>query len=42
MVRKGVENLIRFGFNRAIYICHAMRIFNEGTEKRDFLMPKEL
>jgi len=31
-----VENLIRFGFNRAIYICHAMRIFNEGTEKERF------
>lgn len=36
MVRKGVENLISFGFNRAIYICHAMRIFNEGTEKERF------
>lgn len=36
MVRKGVENLSKFGFNRAIYICHAMRIFNEGTEKQRF------
>lgn len=31
-VKKGYENLIRYGFNRAIYICHAMRIFEEGGE----------
>ena len=31
MVRKGIENLERFGFNRALYICHAMRLFNQGT-----------
>ncbi|MCD8241384.1 MAG: 2-dehydro-3-deoxygalactonokinase [Lachnospiraceae bacterium] len=32
MVKKGVENLQKFGFNRAIYICHAMRLFQNGTE----------
>lgn len=31
MVREGVRNLETYGFNRAIYICHAMRLFNEGT-----------
>lgn len=31
MVRKGMENLQRFGFNRVLYICHAARIFEEGT-----------
>ncbi len=36
MVRKGVENLIKFGFNRAIYICHAMRLFQNGTEADRF------
>ena len=34
MVRKGVENLKRFGFNRSLYICHAMRIFEEGTPQQ--------
>lgn len=28
----GCENLRRFGFNRAIYIGHAMRLFNYGDE----------
>lgn len=31
MVRLGTENLHTYGFNRAIYICHAMRLFNQGT-----------
>ena len=31
MVRQGYENLKRFGFNRALYICHAMRLFDQGT-----------
>ena len=34
MVRKGIENLERFGFNRALYICHAMRIFEQGTPQQ--------
>lgn len=34
MVRKGVENNARFGFNRALYICHAMRIFEHGTPQQ--------
>lgn len=32
MVKKGMENLENFGFNRAIYIAHAMRLFNTKTE----------
>ncbi|WP_157910320.1 2-dehydro-3-deoxygalactonokinase [Petroclostridium xylanilyticum] len=32
MILKGCENLRRFGINRAIYICHAMRLFNNGDE----------
>jgi len=32
-VRKGYENLQKYGFNRAIYICHAMRLFEEGTKE---------
>ena len=31
-VLKGYDNLVKYGFNRAIYIVHAMRMFNEGTE----------
>lgn len=31
-VRLGYENLTKYGFNRALYICHAMRVFNTGTE----------
>lgn len=36
MVRKGMENVRRFGFNRAIYICHAMRIFEHATPQQRF------
>ena len=36
MVLKGYENLERFGFNRALYICHAMRTFGEGTPAQRF------
>ena len=36
LVKKGVENLKNFGFTRAIYICHAMRLFQEGTEADRF------
>lgn len=36
MVRKGYENLQKFGFNRALYICHAMRTFGEGTPHQRF------
>lgn len=36
LVRKGVENLQRFGFNRALYICHAMRTFGKGTPAQRF------
>lgn len=36
MVRQGVENLRRFGFNRALYICHAMRIFEQATPRQRF------
>lgn len=36
MVKKGVENLKKFGFNRAIYISHSMRLFNKGTEAERF------
>jgi 2-keto-3-deoxy-galactonokinase len=35
-VKRGVENLQKFGFNRAIYICHAMRLFQEGSEADRF------
>lgn len=31
--RLGLENLRRYGFNRALYIGHAMRIFGEGTPR---------
>ena len=30
-VALGMENLERYGFNRALYIGHAMRVFEEGT-----------
>ena len=36
MVKQGYENLKRFGFNRAIYICHAMRLFQRGTPQQRF------
>ena len=32
MVKMAVENLERFGFNRALYIVHAMRIMDKYTE----------
>lgn len=31
MIALGVNNLRKYGFTRALYICHAMRLFNEGT-----------
>lgn len=31
MIALGVDNLCKYGFTRALYICHAMRLFNEGT-----------
>ena len=30
-VKQGMQNIERYGLNRAIYICHAMRLFNKGT-----------
>ena len=36
MVRKGYENLEKFGFNRALYICRAMDAFGEGTPHQQF------
>ena len=36
MVRQGCQNLKRFGFNRALYICHAMRLFDQGTPQQRF------
>lgn len=30
-ILKGIHNLDTFGFNRALYISHAMKIFNEAT-----------
>ncbi|HIT65743.1 MAG TPA: 2-dehydro-3-deoxygalactonokinase [Candidatus Merdisoma merdipullorum] len=35
-VKRGVENLKKMGFNRAIYICHAMRLFQYGTPEDRF------
>lgn len=35
-VRRGVENLRKMGFNRAIYICHAMQMFQYGTAEDRF------
>ncbi len=32
MVKLGVKNVIRFGFNRAVYIAHAMRILETAGE----------
>ena len=31
MIHKALENLDRLGFNRSLYICHAMRIMESGT-----------
>lgn len=36
MVLKGYENLEKFGFNRALYICRAMDAFGEGTPAQRF------
>ena len=36
MVRKGYENLQKFGFNRALYICRAMDAFGKGTPAQRF------
>lgn len=36
MVLRGYENLQKFGFNRALYICRAMDAFNEGTPAQRF------
>lgn len=36
MVKKGYRCLEDFGFNRSIYIVHAMRIFNQGTPEERF------
>ena len=36
MLRKGQADLKKYGFTRAIYICHAMRIFSRGTELQRF------
>lgn len=33
MVKYGVSNLKKFGFNRALYIGHALRMFDEGDER---------
>lgn len=36
MVKRGYACLKDFGFNRAIYIAHAMRIFSQGTPEDRF------
>lgn len=36
MVLKGYENLQKFGFNRALYICRAMDAFGEGDPAQRF------
>lgn len=36
MVLKGYENLEKFGFNRALYICRAMDAFGKGTPAQRF------
>ena len=36
MIQLAMENLQRFGFNRAIYIAHCMRIMNKYTPKQHF------
>lgn len=35
-VVNGFLNLQKYGFNRAVYICHAMRIFGVGTAQEQF------
>ena len=36
MIRLGADNCRRFGFNRAIYICRAMRIMNKYLPEQRF------
>ncbi|MDY5648137.1 MAG: 2-dehydro-3-deoxygalactonokinase, partial [Lachnospiraceae bacterium] len=36
MIHKALENLKKFGFNRSLYICHAMRIMESGTPQQRF------
>lgn len=36
MVHTALENLKKFGFNRALYLCHAMRMMGEGSETQRF------
>ena len=36
MIHLGMHNLQKYGFNRALYICHSMRIFNEGTPEQRY------
>jgi len=36
MIHKAIENLRRFGFNRALYITHAMRMMDAGTPEQRF------
>lgn len=36
MIHKAIENLDRLGFNRSVYICHAMRIIERGTPIQRF------
>ncbi len=36
MVKKAIENLGKFGFNRALYIGHAMRMMNVATPLQQF------
>lgn len=33
-IQKGVQNLKKFGFSRAVYICHTMRLFNEASAQQ--------
>lgn len=32
MVQKGMENVQRFGFNRALYICRTMKLFQNSSD----------
>ena len=34
MIRLGVENLREYGFTRALYLCHTMRLFDRETPLR--------
>ncbi len=39
MVVQGYKNLMEYGLNRALYICHAMKIFNasDNAERKSYL-----